>query len=164
VAALRTGTSFVGTFSNASLYRHSGNGMKYTNLGKPIADSSYIWGIDADARGNVYGGTSSSIGGDGHVFGWNADTEKFRDYGAALPGAAYVRAMTAHDGIIYAGTGPVATVVAIDAQTGERTDLGLPSGEPTERFIAAMRVVGTYLYVRANSPGVIYVYDLAARQ
>ncbi|MCW3820608.1 PQQ-binding-like beta-propeller repeat protein [Micromonospora sp. DR5-3] len=163
VAGHTDGTVYAGSFPNGTLYRWLPGAASVEVLGRPTPDTTFIWALDTDEDGNAYGGTYTTSSGEGRVFAWNAATGQFRDYGPAMPGQAYVRALVVHGGTIYAGTAPEAHVVAIDIKTGERRDLGLRPGEPTGRFVHDLAVAGRYLLVRVQGPGMTFAYDLAAQ-
>lgn len=159
VAATSDGTVYVGTWPNGVLYRKTADETEFTAIGRPRPDTTWIWSVSVDEDGTVYGDSYSTADGEGRVFSWTPG-DGFRDYGVAVAGVPYVRALAHGRDEIYAGTGPEGHLVAIDKRTGTSRDLGWPAGVD-RGFVQRVRVVGSKVY--AHLPGGTHVYDLARR-
>lgn len=155
------GSVYVGTYGSAKLFRWTAEGG-LVDLGNPLPAASFVWTLDTDENGVVYGGTSAN----GAVFSWDPATQQFRDYGR-ISESDYIRSVAVHDGVIYAGTIPQPWIFAIDADTGEATQLPQPPGlDPAIEATYDVDVVDGYLYARYGGafPGPMYVYDIDAAQ
>lgn len=159
VTAAPNGDVYVGTYYNGRLHRRAaGPDSELEDLGQAIPGETYIYQMEFGDDGKLYGGTFGS----GKVFGYDPETDEFRDYGSMIPGQQYVRSLATGEGVVYAGTYDC-HVFAIDPETGEKEELPQPA--PDCGHVNDMSVIDGLLYARTsdsviNAP--VHVYDPAA--
>ncbi|WP_329519194.1 hypothetical protein [Spirillospora sp. NBC_01491] len=165
VTAAPDGTIYAGTYNGGRLYRwRPGAGDTVEDLGRPLADQSFIWRLTTDPDGNVYGGTSPG----GRLFRLDARTGDIRDYGQPVPGQGYIKSIAYANGKVYTGSYAEAHIAETDAATGAARELPAPPGlgDIGNKQVYDINERGGRLYVRIGSafPSPMFVYDLAAGQ
>ena len=146
-----TGTVFVSSYGFGHVYRLPWGAAEIEDLGRPSPRTSFTWEGDADENGTFYFGTSEYFGPaplpGGKLFSWNPTTRKYRDYGDWGATYGYVRSAEYAAGKIYAGLGPTAALWQVDPASGERVQIPLPEGMPTDKYAYQLEDEGGYLYV-----------------
>ncbi|WP_243356080.1 NHL repeat-containing protein [Bacillus litorisediminis] len=154
------GNVYVGTYSNASLYKYVPGADHIENLGKPIPGESFIWRIKSDEEGRIYGGTFPS----GKVFQYDPNTGGFRDYGQIVEGQQYARSIDIYKDKAYVGLGTNgANLVELDLVTGERTEIELPEQFASATNVYDINIIRNKMFARVtggSSGNTILVYDL----
>jgi hypothetical protein len=144
------GTVFVSSYGFGHVYRLPWRGQ-LEDLGRPSPRTSFTWEGDADDKGVFYFGTSEFFGTaplpGGKLFSWNPKTRQYRDYGDWGATYGYVRSVEYARGKVYAGLGPNAGLWQVDPRTGQRRQIPLPVGMPTDKYAYQMEDEGGYLYV-----------------
>ncbi len=151
--------------SNAGeLWRYSPANRKIVNLGEPLPGEKSLWSMTVAPDGMVYGGSFQG----GKVFGYNPDTNQFRDYGQMVAGQQYVRSIAYYEGYLYAGIGSTGDIIKLDVVSGEKKSIFAPVPdilglEPSKvPFVYSMAVVDHYLLAKLEGEGrmdLLY-YDL----
>ena len=141
------GTVFVSTYGYGHVYRLPWQG-KLEDLGRPDPRTSFTWEGDTDDHGNFYFGTSDFFGPaplpGGRLFGWNAATRKYRDYGDWGAKYGYVRSVEYAGGKLYVGLGPTAGLWQVDPKTGKRKEIPFrPACRPTSTATSSKTRPGT---------------------
>ncbi|HVX42437.1 MAG TPA: hypothetical protein VHC49_01040 [Mycobacteriales bacterium] len=146
----KQGTVFVSTYGFGHVYRLPWKGT-LEDLGRPDPRTSFTWEGDTDDHGNFYFGTSDFFGPaplpGGRLFGWNAATRTYRDYGDWGAKYGYVRSVEYAAGKLYVGLGPTAGLWQVDPKTGKRQEIPLPPGMPTDKYGYQLENEAGYLYV-----------------
>jgi len=148
--------------SGGRLYRYSPATKAIEPLGIIRAGETAIYGLSVDEAGNVYGGTYPNA----IVWKYDPATKQFSDYGRMSETANYVRSLAYHDGSLYAGLGTQGKLVKLDAATGAKTDIPLPTVTGVTYgnypFVFQLDVVDKYLFAHISGGGVntLIAYDL----
>ncbi len=146
------GAVYIGTNRNGHLYRWApGDTEARSVAGGRVLGETHIFGVAFGEDGLLYGGTFPG----GIVFRHDPASGEFRDYGQAVDGVRYVRAVAHLDGVIYAGTFPEYHLVAVDAETGEKRKLSFPGDEP--EWVGNLRAVNGLLLARIGDN--LHAYD-----
>ena len=154
------GSVWVGTYGSAHLFRWTADGG-VEDLGNPIDGESFVWDVAVADDGYVVGGTYPG----GKLFGYDPETEEFRDFGKISADHSYLRSVATYDDLVFAGTENPATVSQIDRTTGDVTPLPLPDGlDVSDAWAYDVDVVGDHLFVRFGEafPGPLHVWDIEA--
>ncbi|MGP9581079.1 hypothetical protein ACT3SQ_04325 [Brachybacterium sp. AOP42-C2-15] len=137
---------------------------------RPTPDSSFVWQVDADEAGAVYGGTYQGWAEDqtpkppAVLFRIGPDGEQ-TVYDAFGAEHEYVRSTAVVGDTVYAGTGSIdGKLFAVDPTTGDREEIPLPEDLGTCTFVYEMTRIGEQLAVRlqecdngtSSNIGVIY--------
>ncbi|WP_053202095.1 hypothetical protein [Jiangella muralis] len=158
------GDVYVGTYGEGRVYRWRPGAASVEDLGVAVPGETFVWSITHDENGVVYGGTGQSRA---NVFRYDPATGTTTNLASLAPTAdpLIVRGIATSQGKVYAGTHATASVVEIDAATGERRDLGLPPGADPAAGLYDLEVRGRLLFARfsqSGSPTPLHVYDLDA--
>lgn len=157
VEADPNGVVYVGSYSNASLYRYDPITHTLKNLGQPIPGEKFIWRIRSDEKGRIYGGTFPG----GKVFRYDPHTESFKDYGQMIEGQKYVRSIDVYHGKVYAGVGTNGVqIIELDIETGTKRKLPLPQKYNDQTNVYDIDVIEETLFARITGINTILVYDL----
>ncbi|MFI5713376.1 hypothetical protein [Kribbella sp. NPDC051620] len=119
------GSVYVGSYTNAHLYRYRPDTHTVTDLGQPIRGETSIYGLTSGRDGTVYAGTYPNT----HAFKYDPATNRVTDYGSLDPVQQYVRAAVydPDHNALYAGLmTPVAKLIRIDLATGAKQDVTPP--------------------------------------
>ncbi|MFW6599171.1 hypothetical protein ACQBAU_01695 [Propionibacteriaceae bacterium Y2011] len=119
------GHVYVGTYSQAHLYRYSPTSDTVTDLGAPVPGEAQVYGLSTGPDGSVYGGTYPNC----HVFSWDPATNSVTDFGRVDPTSKYVRGAVYdadHNAVIAGIYSPVAKLVRVDVATGQFADITPP--------------------------------------
>lgn len=140
------GSIFLGTNSNAGLYRYSPAAGTLTNLGRVAAGETYVWTLDAGTDGSVYAGTYPTA----KLVKWEPGagfaTISWRP--SSWPDFAYVRALAydAANHVTYLSVGVENTRLArFDNSTGAVHEL-LPDVFRNRGQLANMEFTGGRLF------------------
>ncbi|WP_010268818.1 FIMAH domain-containing protein [Paenibacillus senegalensis] len=153
------GTVYIG--GNGKLYQYSPQTQSLTDLGG--IGESVVYGLSHDEQGRVYFGSYPNA----KIGRYDPATGEMKDYGTVAPGQSYTRSTAYHDGYIYAGIGTSASVVKIDAETGEKETIALPDypGVALTGTVNQLDVAGRYLVAGVNSgTSPLLFYDLELQQ
>jgi outer membrane protein assembly factor BamB len=158
-----SGNVYIGGTKN--LYRYSPLEQTLTDLGTAIPGAGQIFGLSVDEQGRIYGGTYP----DAHVFRYDPADGSFHDYGSVVADQAYVRSLTYYNGTLYAGIGARGSIIAIDAETGEKNPVDIPDRPEYYNvnelgYVYGMNVAGPYLFVYVSGDKVLLVYDLERQE
>lgn len=146
-ARARTGVVYLGAAPQAELYAYSPGSGQVENLGSPNKAATVIWSLAYDqATNTLYGG----LGKDAELFAYDPATRQFTLDGTMAPGHAFVRAVTVYDGIVYAGLGGRAGLVAFNPQTGAKTEI-LPAKMAGAESVNALQAVRANLFVHLTN-------------
>ncbi|MEV8378351.1 hypothetical protein AB0P21_36775 [Kribbella sp. NPDC056861] len=119
------GSVYVGSYSNAHLYRYRPETGTVTDLGQPVPGQSSMYGLTSGRDGAVYAGTYPNA----HAFKYDPVTNKFTDYGSLDPVQQYVRAAVYdpdHNALFAGLATPAAKLIRIDLNTGAKQDITPP--------------------------------------
>ncbi|HEY6737483.1 MAG TPA: hypothetical protein VI076_01425, partial [Actinopolymorphaceae bacterium] len=124
------GTVYLGTYSNGHLYSYRAGDDAVTDLGQPVSGITYAYAVTAASDGSVYGGTYPTA----TVWKYTPG-EGFTTLGPdpISPGQEYIRSIAIDEGLglLYAGTGTTARIVAVPLDgRGEATQI-LPESYQT---------------------------------
>ncbi|TWD73210.1 putative pyrroloquinoline-quinone binding quinoprotein [Kribbella amoyensis] len=153
------GSVYVGSYSNARLYRYHPDTGTVTDLGQPIAGESFVYGLSAGPNGVVYGGTYPNA----HAFRYDPATGDVTDYGSLDTVQQYARSTTYDPdrNALFVGLAtPKAKLFRIDLATGDKQELtpaSLAGKEISDLDYADGRVF-------ANVSGRLTVFDAATGQ
>ncbi|TCP54007.1 putative pyrroloquinoline-quinone binding quinoprotein [Tamaricihabitans halophyticus] len=151
VAVAPDGTVYISTTGSGQLLRWQQGADELEDLGRLFESESHLYKLTFDEQGNVYGGTYPS----GKVFRYDVRTDEVHDYGQAAEGQSYVRSIGLHGNTLYAGTQPHAHLVAIDVDSGERSEVQLPEGTDPDQVVYDINIVGDLLFTRLTKTGLI---------
>ncbi|RPF54293.1 WD40 repeat domain-containing protein [Aquisalibacillus elongatus] len=150
------GNAYVGTYSNAGLYRYVPGSGELEHLGN-IPGESFIWRIASDSDGNIYSGTYPNA----KVVKYDPDTDEFHDYGSMVEGQQYARSIDIYKDKAYVGVGTNGpNLVELDLKTGEKTIIDLPEKFDDQTNVYDMDVVRNKLFARVTGVATTLVYDL----
>lgn len=157
------GDVYLGTYSQGRLYRWTPGAAAVEDLGQQIPGETFIWSLDIDQDGTVYGTTGQF---DAHAFRHDPATGRTTDLGAlgAGPENLIARSIAVGDGKAFVGTGATPRLVEIDLATGAHRDLDLPAPARELDYVYDLDLRGSLLFVRATPDGrpqPLYVYDVA---
>ncbi|TDE11462.1 OmpL47-type beta-barrel domain-containing protein [Jiangella asiatica] len=144
------GHVYVGSYSNAGLYRVDPRAGTVDDLGAPLAGETFLFGLAAGADSRLYGVTFPGT----RVFSFDVDTAAVHDFGAVASDTNYARAVGVHDGLVYVGTSRGVHLVRLDPATGDLSELPLPAGmEPGDTGLSVWDVdaAGDLLFVRIGA-------------
>ncbi|MCT2583093.1 hypothetical protein [Actinophytocola gossypii] len=164
VASAPNGDVYVGSYSEGRLYRWTPGADAVEDLGQQIPGETFIWSLDIDEDGRVYGGTGQF---DAHAFRFDPATGDTTDLGALGAGQENLlaRSIAVGGGTVYVGTGAHPRLVEIDADTGDRREVPLPEPARELDYVYDLDLRGDLLFVRASpdgSPRPLHVYDVVA--
>lgn len=145
---------YVGTYgSTADMHRVNPETGQVRQVARLEGDT-FVWDLATAPDGAVIGGSSPS----GRVFAYDPATDALRDYGRAHEGEMYVRSVAADESTIFAGTGTHAHLVAVDRQTGAKTDI-LPPELAGESWVYDLTVTDDYVVAGTEPNGMLAVID-----
>lgn len=145
---------YVGTYgSTADMHRVNPETGQVRQVARLDGDT-FVWDLATAPDGAVIGGSSPS----GRVFAYDPATDALRDYGRAHEGEMYVRSVAADESTIFAGTGTHAHLVAVDRQTGAKTDI-LPPELAGESWVYDLTVTDDYVVAGTEPNGMLAVID-----
>lgn len=149
------GTLYVGTYFTASLYRWVPGSDHIDNLGQPVPGKRFLWSLDTDDQGRVYGGS------EGNGFRYDPATGEFRDYGQIVSGENYVRSVAFARDTVYWGIGDNPHLVAMDPESGQKHEVAVPAElyGPPNSFVYDLDYEGDRLFARVESSRALLVYD-----
>ena len=149
------GWVYIGTVSDAALYRYHLVSKKLEKLGRPSPSESWLYNLLVIDSRYVLGGTF----GGGRLAGLDLRDNKLIDFGAMDPPERYVCATApGPDGTVYCGTGSRAGLIHFDPATGEKKDI-LPSDYSENSFAYTLRRDGQYLYASVIFDNRILIFD-----
>jgi hypothetical protein len=150
------GRVYVGSYSNAHLYRYDPGTGAVTDLGQPIPGESVIYGLTADQNGAVYAGTYPNA----HAFKYDPSSGQVTDYGSLDPVQQYARATVYdpdHNALFVGIATPQAKLLRIELTSGAVEDL-TPAGL-TAKDIIDLDYAGGRVFANASSR--LIVFDAA---
>ncbi|BCJ37713.1 hypothetical protein Athai_52160 [Actinocatenispora thailandica] len=148
------GSVYVGSYSNAHLYRYTPADGTVTDLGQPIGGEQFLYGLSAGDDGSVYGGTYPHA----HAFRYDPADGQVTDYGSLDDVQQYARstAYDPDDRALFVGLAtPKARLLRIDVDSGAVTELtpaGFGGTELSDLDYAGGKVFG-------NDHGQLVVFD-----
>jgi streptogramin lyase len=152
------GSIYVGTDANGHLYRYVAGEKQVKDLGNPPQGQTWIWDVTAGKDGEVFGGTYPG----GCVFRYSPK-DGFSDvsHGSVVPGESYARCVAADSqrGMVYAGIGSHAHLVAINVKTGEKREM-LPKEYADQEFVYGLDRFGKFLVALLTRANKSLVFDL----
>ncbi len=154
-----SGVVYIGTYSNAHLYRYDPVTQTVSDLGAPIAGEAQVYGLSSGPDGRIYGGTYPNC----HAFVYDPDTDSVTDFGRVDAESQYVRAavFAADQNALIAGVfSPIPKLVRIDVVSGTMTDITPPgmTGVGVNELGYAAGIVF------AAVDGVLYAVDVVTGQ
>ncbi|MGP9581078.1 FIMAH domain-containing protein [Brachybacterium sp. AOP42-C2-15] len=170
VAVAEDGTVWTSSYMDGSLYYLVPGATEVRSDGRPTPDTSFLWQVDTDADGIAYSGTfqgwADSPLPPGHLVSYDRSTEEWRDLGTFGEGLNYVRSTAVIGQTVYAGTGSIAALFAVDIATGKASQVPLPDGHDDCTFVYELAASGTDLYTKIECDGsyVGFVYDTTTGQ
>lgn len=151
------GVVYIGSYSNASLYRYDPLTNIVKNLGQPIPDEKFIWRMCSDEKGRIYGGTYPG----GKVFQYNPHTDSFKDYGQIIKGQNYVRSIGIYHEKVYVGIGTNGVhIIELDVETGNKKEITLPEKYRKQTNVYDINIIEDTLFARITGINTVLVYDL----
>lgn len=151
VSVDRHGTVFASTYGFGHVYRLPWGAAEIEDLGRPAPYTSFTWEGDVDDDGNFYFGTTEGFAPPplpgGRLFGWNAETRTFHDYGDFGDTFQYVRSVEYADGKIYAGLGQSTGLWQVGRAAEQ---LGLSTTRVSQTIRGLERRVGAPLFERTS--------------
>ncbi|PSL00400.1 outer membrane protein assembly factor BamB [Haloactinopolyspora alba] len=157
------GNMYVGSYSNAGLYRVDPRAGTVDDLGSPLAGETFLFGLAAGADSRIYGATYPGT----RVFSFDVNTAEVHDFGSVAADTKYARAIGVLDGAVYVGTSRGAHLFRLDPASGDTTELPLPAGlTPGDTSVSVFDVdaSGGLLYVRIGvdiKHAPLYAFDPA---
>ena len=159
------GSIYFGTYPNGHLYRYVPGAAGVTDLGQPVAGTSYVYGLSASTDGRVSLGTYPGA----HVLTYSPSAG-YTDLGQVATGSGnqYVRATgfdTAHNRV-YAGVGMTSFgIYSVNVATTSKTFLASTSDVPTDVTVmenrALVTAAGKLVLVDTDTNAVIQAKDTA---
>lgn len=152
--------------SGGLLYRYSPVTKAIESLGKISSGQTAIYDLNVDEEGNVYGGTYPSA----RVFKFDPNTSQFSHYGSLSETNSYVRSLVYYEKMLYAGIGTDGSIVKLDPETGEKTEIPLPpiAGIAAGDYpsVYSLDAVDKYLFAQLSGKGknILIAYDLEQGQ
>ncbi|MDQ0615336.1 xanthosine utilization system XapX-like protein [Microbacterium sp. W4I4] len=135
------GSIYFGTYPNGRLYRYNPATSTITNLGQPVTNTSYVFGLSASTDGRISLGTFPSA----HVLTYSPSAG-FTDLGQIAPGSGnqYVRSTgfdTLHNRV-YAGVGSVSNrIYSVDITTKAQTLITSTTAMPVDITVMENRAL-----------------------
>lgn len=106
----------------AGLYSFDPRTRDLVEIADAVAGERVLYGGSFTDDGTLVFGTYPNA----KVVSYTPSTGEFRDYGSQTDDADYVFSLGIVDGEIWAGTGPVPYLYAIDPDTGDRREIAVP--------------------------------------
>ncbi|MDF2669480.1 MAG: hypothetical protein K0R67_1786 [Paenibacillus sp.] len=157
---LPDGTVYMGS-TQGYFYRLKPDAAELENLGLALESESFIWRIQADKQGIVYGGTYPN----GKLFAYDPIRNSFRDYGQIVEGEKYLRSLALTTDTVFAGIGTQqAALVAIDKHSGNKTVITLPVDKIEGETVYDLNVVGDLVFVKLSPSNVMLIYNWVEQQ
>ncbi|MGF1926204.1 MAG: hypothetical protein ACQUHE_18670, partial [Bacteroidia bacterium] len=153
--------------AGGNLFKHTPGTQKLEDLGVALAGETYLWNLTAGKDGEVFGATYPGC----RVFSYHPK-DGFSDVGQGplVKGENYVRSLAYHKrtGILYAGVGSHAHLVAINPITGEKTEI-LPAKYKDREFVYGLEIVpgsdgNDRLLALLTAGNITFVYNLATKE
>ncbi|GIH19742.1 PQQ-binding-like beta-propeller repeat protein [Rugosimonospora africana] len=164
VVAGTDGSLYAGAYDNGRLYRVSADGATVTDLGQPLADQTFLWDLAVAPDGRLFGVTYPGA----RLFAYDPAGGGVHDYGAVTADTTQARTVEVVGATVYVGTMTPAHLFAIDAASGAKTELPLPSGvDAATQSIFDVNAAGGLLYVRIGTDikySPLYALDPATGQ
>lgn len=154
------GQVYVATFDSGRLYRYDPASATVTDLGKPSAAATHLFGLAVHPDGTVFAGEYPT----GKLYGYHPSTDTFRDFGFLSSDSAYTRSIAVWKGSLLVGLGTQrAHFYGVNISTGVKYEIPLPAAYASENEINQVTVRGDLAYVRAAQSGTLLVYDIYAK-
>lgn len=165
------GTVFTSSHTSGAVFYLKPGESKIQASPRPTSTTSFIWQVDTDEQGRVYGGTFEGWGEpvpQGRLFRFDPHSNEMKVYEPFAEDDIYVRGTAYVDGFVYAGTGSAsAKLYKVNAETGEPARIELPDGlEGKCEFVYELSNVDRWLsvYLSGCPSGKIgYIYDTKER-
>lgn len=150
-----------------NLFKHKPGTQKLEDLGVALTGQTYLWNLVAGKDGEVFGATYPGC----RVFRYHPK-DGFSDVGKGplVQGENYVRSLAYHKstGILYAGVGSHAHLVAINPTTGEKKEI-LPAKYKDREFVYGLEIVpgndgNDRLLALLTADNITLVYNLNTKQ
>ncbi|WP_431896758.1 hypothetical protein [Nonomuraea sp. bgisy101] len=147
------GTVYLGTYSNAGVYRHTPGSGTVSLVGEAAGTASFVWCLTPGRDGKVYGGTYDT----GAFFKYEPGDSALTPIGSTpiQAGKKYVRSI-AYDtaaNVTYLGTGTSAALVRFDNTSGAKADLlqSLPARLRAGSMVTTLKLTGGRLFARIDT-------------
>lgn len=149
------------------LFSHIPGTQEVKNLGQALPAQTYVWNLTAGKNGEVFGATYPGC----RVFRYHPQ-QGFSDVGKGplVEGENYVRSLAYHtkSGMLYAGVGSRAHLIAINPVTGQKEEL-LPAKYSDREFVYGLELVPgenghDRLLVLLTAGNITLVYNLQTKQ
>jgi hypothetical protein len=151
-ATASDGRVYLGTYSDARLYRHTPGQSAIQDLGKADGGNSVVWDLEPGANGDIYGGTSANQAANFGSFFKYANNTLTTIKSPVVPDAQYVRAI-AHDpaaNVTYLGVGSPAALIRSDTNA----DI-LPAAYRTSSMVGGLTWTGNRLIMSIDGSLVV---------
>jgi len=153
------GRLYIATYSQGRLLRYDPAKDEIEDLGIPLPGETFLFQLSFDDSGRIYGGSYPN----GKIFRYDPKTGDTRDYGPAKEGESWIRTVLYADNALYIGTDPSALLIRMNPESGERTEIPLPTG-PLEGRIYDMTYGNGLLYVRPDPAPHMLVFDIKKQE
>ncbi|MFH1744401.1 MAG: hypothetical protein ABIH23_35815, partial [bacterium] len=154
------GWVYIGTVSDAALYRYHLVKKELEQIGRPAPSESWLYNLLVVDDRYVLGGTYGS----GRLAGFDLREKELVDFGPMNPPERYVCATApGPEGTVYCGIGSHAELVHFDPKTGERKNL-LPEKYAENVFVYDLRRDGPYLYALLLFDQRVLLFDTRTNQ
>ncbi|OZU88347.1 hypothetical protein CIL03_11905 [Virgibacillus indicus] len=111
---------FAGTYDGI-LYRYLVDEQRLEQVGKNPSDN-WVWELEPTEDGKIYGATYPNA----KVFEYDIETDTLTDLGSFHEEQLYARGLGVTEENLYVGIGTVASLVKMNRETGERSEIELP--------------------------------------
>ena len=138
------------------LFAYSLADGKFEEFGPVCSGEKFLWSMATDGDRYIYIGTWPN----GKIVQFDTATGIFTDFGTIVPGQNYLRSLTYLNGYLYAGVGPVGSLVRINPETF-RTEGRLEAEhleEPVKEILATDSLPFCY-ELGASHPYVLAYFD-----
>lgn len=162
------GTVWTASHTSGVLFYLPPGGSELQATERPTPTTSFIWQVDTDDQGRVYGGTFEGWGDPkppGRLFRFDPATQEMKVYDAFADNAIYVRATAVVGDYAYAGTGSEdGRLYRVHSESGDTEEIPLPPEVAgTCNFVYELSNVGPLLFTHLKACGDVeaigYVYD-----
>lgn len=149
------GTVYVGVYNNGHLYRWLPESETLLDVGKATPSSLYLWDLEEDAEGRIWGGTYPEA----ELFSYDPELDEFTNHGR-LGDEQYARSVAVLGDSVYAGLGSTEPrIIVHDIATGARDEIALPTEHQDNEFVYELEARQHLLFARLTPGNTTLVYD-----
>lgn len=142
----KDGTVYFASTGDGTLFAYDPIAQTMESVGVNPTDQ-WTWDLELAEDGKIYGSTYPNAG----VWEYDPATGEFRDYGAMVDDADYVRGIAVEGDYVYAATGTTRHLIQLNRHTGEKSEIVIEGHTGTNGFFEDLRIIGDKMLVSSGS-------------